>query len=461
LDLPDIQEEPPHAAHPVSASLSVPSHVARLLIGKLSERCKAYCILTGYEHLPDSFDSDIDFMVTPLDFLILPALIQEISEATGAPIFQVIPHEVTARAFRLVSRSQGTTGFIQPDSCSDYQHFGKLWLRSEEFLAGRRWHPNGFWIPNASNEFIYYLIKRTNKRDFTEVHGRRLSQLYAEDPPASYALLRRFWSAPTARVIAGMAVSADWQPLIQNLKVYRAELMQHSAESFPEKITSYWQRFHHAVERVLQPTGGWIAFIGPDGCGKSSVIEPVIAALSPAFTKVVRFHMRPKSLPARTANEGPVTDPHGQAPRSYFSSIAKMVYLVVDYWLGYLTQVRPAIVHTKLVVFDRYFYDILVDPKRIRYGGPKWLPAFLSKLLPKPEVVLLLNAPPEVLWSRKQEVTYEEVVRQQKAYLQVAKDSGSITVIDASQPLSKVVDDALEAIIAHFSSRARKRLKLT
>lgn len=439
---------------------SAQSRVARLLLEKLSEQCESYCILTGYEGLPDSFDSDIDFMVSVRDFARMPNLIDEIAAATGTRLFQAIPHEVSARAFRLAAESDAGPNFIQPDSCWDYRHFGKLWLRADEVLAARRQHPRGFWIPGAAYEFIYYLIKRVNKSDFTQAHAARLSLLYRQDPSGSERLLQRFWKANSAAAMGKMATSGDWTPLIEGLGEFRAELRRHSAESFSAKVASYIRGGFHTIERVVQPTGGWIAFMGPDGCGKSSAIEGVVADFSPAFQKIVRFHLRPKSLPARANSDVSVTDPHGRPVRGGLFSVAKMFYLFADYWLGYLSGVRSATVRTRLVVFDRYFYDIVVDPERVLYGGPKWLPRFLAYFLPKPDMVFLLNADPEALWSRKQEVPYEEVVRQQKGYMELARRLKGTVIIDAARSKAEVVIAVREAILDHFSRRTRLRLHL-
>lgn len=439
---------------------SVQSRVARLLLQKLSEECESYCILTGYEALPDSFDSDIDFMVNARDFARIPALVDEIAAKTKTNLFQVIPHEVSARAFRLVAEDGGGLIFIQPDSCSDYRHFGKLWLRADDVLSSRRRHSRGFWIPGAAYEFIYYLIKRVNKRDFTEAHGARLSSLYQEDSGGSDRLLRRFWKASSAAALGEMAASGDWTPLMQGMERFRNELRKSSTERIPARITSYTRRALHTIERIVQPTGGWIAFMGPDGCGKSSVIEGVVADFAPAFPKIVRFHLRPKSLPARANSDVPVTDPHGKPVRGGLFSVAKMFYLFADYWLGYFSAVRSATVRTKLVVFDRYFYDILVDPERILYGGPRWLPRLLAHFLPKPDMVVLLNAAPEVLWSRKQEVPYDEVTRQQRAYLELARKLSGTVIIDAARSKAEVAADVRKSILDCFSRRTQRRLGL-
>jgi thymidylate kinase len=433
--------------------------VARLLISRLAE-CKAYCILTGYEQLPESFDSDIDFMVDANDFGRMPQIIAGIAHQTGTRLFQSVQHEVSARAYLLVAQSGADLTLIQPDSTCDYRHFGSLWLRAEEVLAARRWNANGFWIPGAAHEFIYYLIKRLNKRDFSQQHGSRLHRLYTEDPQTSDQMLARFWNGAQRQALSKMAASGDWAEMLTNLEPFRRELMRHTAESFLQRTLSSGQRAHHFIDRILRPTGGWIVFMGPDGCGKSSVIEAISKQFAPAFRDVDRFHMQPRILGRRGAGKGSVTDPHGLAPRGLLASIAKVFYLTTDYFLGYLLRIWPAIIRTRLVIFDRYIYDLLVDSKRVRYGGPKWLLSLAARVIPRPELVILLDAPAEVLWTRKQEVAFEEVIRQRKDYLQLATRLPSTIVIDAAKPLPEVLHDVAEALIAHFSQRTAARLGL-
>ena len=434
--------------------------VGALLISKLSSECRDYCILSGYEQFPRSFDTDIDFMVDAADFDRIPSIVNEIGEETGTRLFQSVQHELSARAFFLVSQSGSKLAVVQPDSTSDYRHFGSLWLRADEVLAERRWHTNGFWIPAPAHEFIYYLVKRLNKRDFTAQHGLKLHRLYEEDPQGSDQQLARFWSGEKKRSLSSMAASGNWIDLQASLEGFRDELMRNTSDSFLQKMDCGVARMSHFIDRIVRPTGAWIAFMGPDGCGKSSVIEAVTDQFAPIFNRVDRYHMRPSVITKKGGSKGSVTDPHGQEPRGVLASIAKIFYLGTDYFAGYLLRIRPAMIRTRLVIFDRYIYDLLVDSKRVRYGGPAWMLRLLARIVPRPELVILLDAPAEVLWSRKQEVTFDEVVRQRKDYLSLVKLLPSAVVINASQPLPNVLHDVEEAVVNHFSHRTATRLGL-
>ena len=439
---------------------AVKACVARALISVLSEKCKAYCMLSGYEGLPDSYGSDIDFMVGQEDFERLPVLIEEVARCSNTRLFLSVEHEINARAYYLASLNGSELTFVQPDSTSNYRHFGSLWLRSDEVLAGRRWYTRGFWIPSAAHEFAYYLVKRLNKRDFSQEHAARLHRLYTEDNRGCDLMIARFWSGRQARSLSRMADSNDWAEMYLTLDSFRRTLKRTSAETFLQKIASAPKGALHLLGRIAKPTGGWIALIGPDGCGKSSIIDVIRLQYTFAFRDVQCFHMRPKLLRRNVNSEGAVTNPHGQRPRGMIASSAKALFLIADYFLGYMLRIVPALGRTHLVIFDRYIYDLLADSKRVRYGGPRWLLRLVARIVPRPDLVILLDAPAEVLWSRKQEVAFEEVVRQRLAYLQVACNLSCAKIVNAAQPVADVIHDVNRAIIAHFSRRTADRLGL-
>jgi len=140
-------------------------------------------------------------------------------------------------------------------------------------------------------------------------------------------------------------------------------------------------------------------------------------------------------------------------------SLAKVAYWVLDYTLGYYAKIRPALTRSTLVLFDRYLVDALIDPKRYRYGGPQWLVRLVWSLIPKPDLVILLDAPSVVLRSRKQEVSFHETLRQRHAYRELVGRLPNAHVVDAAQPLDKVVTAAGMVVLDFLTSRTARRLQ--
>lgn len=202
-----------------------------------------------------------------------------------------------------------------------------------------------------------------------------------------------------------------------------------------------------------------VAFLGPDGSGKSSVIKRIMPDLAQAFSDTACFHLRP-GIGRKKGDNRPVTDPHGQAARGLPVSVAKIIYLWFDYFVGWWLRVWPKTARSTLVVFDRYYHDILVDPRRYRYGGPMWLARWVGKLIPQPGLWILLDAPAKVLQERKQEVSFEETARQRESYLKLVGAMKNGVVVDASRDLNDVVADVILTILNFMAKRTEKRLGL-
>lgn len=193
-----------------------------------------------------------------------------------------------------------------------------------------------------------------------------------------------------------------------------------------------------------------VVILGTDGCGKSSVVERLEIGLAGSFSEVRVLHLRPR-LGRGGAREGsPITEPHRLPPRGLLTSTAKLLYLLVDYCSIYpwkwRQRARPA--PRGLIIFDRYYHDLLIDPRRYRYGAPLWLARVIGRLVPSPDLWILLDAPPDVIRGRKQEVAIDELVRQRRAYLDFIDRRGNGHVVDAAKPLDDVIRRVGDLILA-------------
>lgn len=237
----------------------------------------------------------------------------------------------------------------------------------------------------------------------------------------------------------------------------------------PGDTLSHWLAFWKAVLRLrFSPSLPWLALVGPDGCGKSSVLQKLGEVFSPPlFTGLEVIHRHPGLLtPALfrfkdklyshpSGDNTQLTIAHYDKPaHGSAKSIAKLTIMAIDWLAGYWGWLARQRTRGVVVVLDRHFFlDISVDPLRYRYGGPIWLTRLIQRLIPGPELFILLDAPVEVLQSRKQEVSPEETKRQRTAYLKLVQGLANSHVVDSSRTLDQVVADVKRIIFDHLSTR--------
>lgn len=191
----------------------------------------------------------------------------------------------------------------------------------------------------------------------------------------------------------------------------------------------------------------FVALLGCDGSGKSAVISQVAGKFRDAGIPVICGHWRPEAVAGKARESPTADDPHGKSPHGLVKSILKLGWLWLNWWLGWWRELRPAS-HDGLVMFDRYHGDLLIDPRRYRYGGPMRLAKVASRLMPQPDLILFLDAAPEVLLARKQEVGREALERSRERYLQFGNRHRQFHRIDVNRPLEDVVCDVMSRIHA-------------
>ena len=207
-------------------------------------------------------------------------------------------------------------------------------------------------------------------------------------------------------------------------------------------------------------TGLWVVLMGPDGVGKSSVITGLASGLSTGFAGCTTYHLRAGVL--RSSRETVTNcDPHGQAARGTVISAFKLVYLLVANWLGYFLAIRTQLARGQLILFDRYFPDCLIDPLRYRLPTEcRRMAALVARLLPRPDLYVVLDAPANVLQERKREVTLAESERQRKEYATQLARMPSVAVVNAARPLADVVQDVVDRVIDFRLERYRERYEV-
>jgi thymidylate kinase len=134
-------------------------------------------------------------------------------------------------------------------------------------------------------------------------------------------------------------------------------------------------------------------------------------------------------------------------------SRAKILYYFADHWLGYLLKTYPAKVRNDLVIFDRSFEDVFIDPERYRLSGGGRLARWLNRLLPRADLTIVLDADPEIVHARKPELPIEELRRQRAILQRLTSQSDRCTLVAATAPTQQVA----RAVQCHMITFLAKR----
>ena len=412
-----------------------------------------YAILHGWQGLLEHLPSDLDIVIAPEDF---PKLEQTLLNIDGALLVNHLRHESTCDYFVLAFFDGKQIQFLPIDSATDYRRDGRIWFSAEELLQGRRkW--KDFWVAAPEVEFKYLLVKKILKGSIPPHSAQRLQELTAELGEKADGLANELLGQRWATRVMILIREGQWKDFEKNLPTLKKVLKRRKFIKDPLNPLRYWlPEIKRICKRWRYPTGLWIAVLGPDGAGKSTLIKHLEQDLAGAFRRTARFHLMP-GLFRRKRDGGPVIDPHGKPPRSWLTSLLKLIYYWFDYNLGYWLKIRPALVRSTFVLFDRYYDDLLVDPRRYRYGGPMWAAKLLCCFIPRPDLWIILDVPEEEIFRRKQEMPLEEVRRQREAYRRLAAELPNAFLIDGSLPLKEVARQAEEIILEYMHQRYLSR----
>jgi len=209
------------------------------------------------------------------------------------------------------------------------------------------------------------------------------------------------------------------------------------------------------LRRFFRPPGAVIAILGVDGAGKSTVIQAILPGLNAAtHNAVFVLHLRPSLLPPlsrlkgrKESPAGTIVEPHSSKPSGYLGSLCRLLYLSLDYVLGYWLIIRPRIAkRPALVIFDRYAYDMGLDPSRFRIGVPGWVAGWFAALAPEPDLIICLHGNPEIICARKQELPLEETRRQVEALRAFAARKKGAILIATDSSVEETRDQVLQAL---------------
>ncbi|MGD0258568.1 MAG: hypothetical protein ABSD29_01950 [Verrucomicrobiota bacterium] len=416
-----------------------------------------FLVLRNYESLPRFINNDIDVLV---DRAQLRQAEQALLGAAAQAGFR-LHNRVEFATLALYLSSPQTNVQAHFDLFTALKWRGFEFVSCQEYLQ-RKVGRELFSIPASADEtatkllaWLIYTGKVKEKYRAAVAAGCQTEQAAVTD------LLARTYGPARARLLVTAAALEQWAALEAAAGSLRRALILRQLIGHPWRtIASLLADARRLAGRFLWPPGLTVVLCGADGSGKSTAARAVMDGLGGTFPpqKVRHFHWKPPLFSARRqAARGPATDPHGLPARNPISSLCCFGFQWLEFLLGSHLRLRPVTFRGGLVLIDRYYYDFFVDQRRYRLSVPLFVIRLGLFFLKKPDLVFLLDAPAEVLQSRKQEVAPVETERQRIAYRELVRGLSNGRVLDATQPPEKVGADINRAILDFMAQRAGRR----
>jgi len=412
----------------------------------LTESGTEYCVLRNYEGLPTSArGGDIDIAVLPSNRDQVAQIIQDVAAQYGGEL--VVDYIGSGRFLRILGRYQGEWWGVALDLFSCIEYRGIEYIGCQKIIDRGRNH-GSIRIADDEDSVIIALVKelisngKPRKNYLPEAR-----EIWSNRGSQCVEILNGFLSDDTLNRLINLLKGrgVNFTPLVNSL---RHDVLKQG--NLKHRMTNLWTR----MRRLWNTPGISIAVMGTDGAGKTTVIESIRPVLEQALHSKIHYeHLRPNWIPKLGKVAGKqdtgevVVKPHGQKPSGIVGSMIRLVYYAVDYYVGYWVKIHSKLARSpSITVFDRYCYDFILDPLRMRIGLPPWLIKFVMLGAPRPRLILCLGADPEVIFKRKPETSLKEVRRQVLALQEMCGGNSRAIWVDTSSGVQNSCDTALRAI---------------
>ena len=404
----------------------------------LDEAGIVYCLLRDGEQIDRPAEmGEVDLLIQEDQFDILSGVLAR-HGFTGLLSWGHVPHHF----------------FLAYDTSSDTWHkldvvtevaFGFPSHALRTTLAGgclsRRRRHGPVYIPSAEDEFVTLLLHcALDKGRFEPKRRHRLQSLCHEIADEAYvdSLLKANWSpASSWPQTRNVVLGDDWTSLVlegDNAADYLAgrDRLGTAGRQARDKVLRKLNRWG----RRWQPRALMVALLAPDGAGKSTVVSGIQKSFYfPVRSIYMGLYQKDGSPKKRTVIPG-----MGFTRR------------MLTQWGRYFAA-RYYRFQGRLVVFDRYSYDALLPshkPLGSLRRARRW---FLGHACPAPDMVIVLDAPGEMLFDRKGEHSATLLEEQRQGYLKLRHQVPRVVVVDATKNADLVRREVTGLIWRGYSER--------
>lgn len=415
-----------------SKSLAIPAgDFLTELFQRLDDKGVRYCVLRGYQDLPEVVYHDLDMYVPYNQIEQFEAVFKDACRASAWTLVQQ-NRRFRYNKYLIVRDSEFGLVALHLDVWQAFQWRGIPYASPDLVLATCK-RFRSFWIPlpgvevaiSLPKEYIAFGRVKDNEYGKTK---QRTTRFVNEDPESFIATLSPCLGRTVSQFMLDCARKADWARLESEIPFVRRRLIINAIRrrllgQLTDSIRFLWGHFS---DKVLHPSGLFVCLIGPDGSGKTTISRGLQREMESIFSTIRYYHghwgllpelktyynavahllAKRKKSPVRSEN---VIHDQDVRPFGLAHALLYVFYYSLEHVLGHLL-IFSAKGRGELVLFDRYFHDYMIQSTYSRV--PRWLLRIIELVLPRPDVLIWLRNQPEVIRRRKPELSLTQIREQ-------------------------------------------------
>lgn len=444
------------------ASYGVSGRTLSKILARFDRDDVEYALLhpVRYEAGEIAGDVDIGFLGNPR--AVVTPVLRELESEGWFQVVQCLHYEIPHGYYYILKIADRNAEYLHLDCLCDPKGMSRYHLPVPALLEGRTRSSEGVRL-SADKEVLYTLIKRVVKRKIRQQDLKPLQRALSSRSKELEESLGAWFGVEARAKLEALCHVDDAESAVDLLDHLRSDMEHRIRKSHPlsyvaGKMLSSVRR----LKRLLQPTGLFVVLLGPDGSGKSSVAALLPGELKRAFRATWRFHWRPNLLPKLNGRETEkkrgkceCEAPPQNAAYGPATSFARFLYYLIDFVVGYWFVIYPRKARTTLIIGERYFADVLVNPQRYGFTLPSWLLRIGATLVPKPDATILLMNEPDVVHARKPELSVQSIADQMRRYQEELPHWGRVLMVRTDGSAGEVAIRISNLLVRECATRLR------
>jgi thymidylate kinase len=366
-----------------------------------------------------------------VDMLVEPAMLDQLENDLPLLGFSAVPSAGKGSHRFFLGYDDKTERWVRLDFVTrvDFGVHQELTTETASDLLHRRSRIENYWRLNDDDGFWYLFLHRyLGQRDLKPLELALLALRAREAGPLAELVDSIGKSHASSTDILGRARDREWYALEALRSEFQRKWRRRRPGALLTRLHYRADRLTHAVASISAPAGISITIIGPDGAGKTTLAEGLRETLP---------------IPSRYVYMGVWREYPWDKWLRFIPGLRllqRMVRLRFRTLEAWFHRVRG-----RIVLLDRFTYDVMLPSENLDNRGriTAWL---VRKVCAEPHLVLVLNAPAELMWERKGEQGVEELERRRLSYLEMAEARDFSVIIDARQSVEDVRARAEEAV---------------